>query len=63
MNGKLDFTPNKGKAAGGAAEGGKTSKTSKGGEGELEDLEAMAESALAFFRAAVDPATSKLYTW
>lgn len=53
MEGRIDFKSNQGTSCHAATGGSK---------GNVEDLEAMTEAALKFFRAAVDPATSKIYS-
>ena len=52
MAGKIDF-----------AKSAQASPKQGQGEGNREDLDSMADAGLAFFRAAVDPKTSQLYSW
>lgn len=49
MSGKLDFA--------------KKNDSKKTDDGAGEDLDDMTEAALSFFRAAVDPSTSLIYSW
>jgi len=61
MNGQLNFAVPSAEVEHNGSSGSTKERSAKC-KNEKEDLEAQAEAALAFFRAAVDPATSKIYS-
>lgn len=60
MDGQLDFAASYAEAPAANPSGAAKKRPTKA---KKEDLEAQSAAALAFFRAAVDPATSKIYSW
>jgi hypothetical protein len=63
MDGQLDFAASYADAKAPNSAAAAAQKNPTKAKAKKEDLEAQSAAALAFFRAAVDPATSKIYSW